>query len=180
MAVKRYPVQYVKKYKYQPDDGETEDITFMANGYIFPLFKSYTGEELGVALDDYRKGMLEEAVNEDTVKLIAKYDAAQDYETKEKLILENPSLVTYMVKAAMNAADVKEGLSLIDALLIVSHVCALPEDEHAEALALGTELLPEEIYQDPMFAFEILDMAFKYSDHVKKNSNLKMGNRTTH
>lgn len=169
MALKRYPVRYVRTYKYKTESGETEDITFMANGYLFPLFKSYAGVELGKALDDYKRGLLK-IVTPETAEVIAKFDVAQNADEKLRVVTSNPEVLLSMLHTAQETANTERGLSLIDLLLIVTRVCALPESEHAEALGIGMELLPQEIYEDPAFAFEILELAVQYDNSVKKNA----------
>lgn len=172
MAIKRYPTRYVKSYLYKdPHSGEEEDIVFMANGHLFPLFKSCTGVELGTALSDYKKSLLT-VVNKETVELIGKFEAAKTEEEKTQAVLDNPELIVSTIKQAQEADDIN-GLSMIEHLLIVMHVCALPEDEQAEALAIGYEILPQEVYEDPTLALELLDMAMTYESIAKKNSRYR-------
>lgn len=178
MAIKRYPVRYVRTYKYKTESGETEDITFMANGYLFPLFKSYAGVELGKALEDYKHGLLK-IVTPKTAEVLAKFDLAQDSDEKFRVVTENPEVMLSMLQTAEETANTENGLSLIDLLLIVTRVCALPEADHAEALGIGMELLPQEIYEDPAFAFEILNLAVQYDNSVKKNSLFQPKKGTT-
>lgn len=172
MALKRYQPRYVKTYTYKdPDSGEADDIVFMANGYLFPLFKSYAGVELGTALDDYKKS-LTGVLNEDTVRLMTKFETATTPDERLAVILEDPELIVKMVREAQNTDDIG-GMSMIEYLLIVMRVCALPEADHAEALGLGYELLPQEVYEDTALAFELLGMAMNYDTAVKKNSKFR-------
>lgn len=170
MAFKRYPLRYVRTFKYQnPESKETEDITFMANGYLFPLFKSLAGVELGKALEDYKKELLK-IVNPEVVEVIGKFDAAASADEKFEVVKQNPEALLHALTLAQQAMGVESaGLSLIELLLIITRVCALPESDHAEALAAGLELLPEECFQDPALAFEILGLAVQYDDSAKKN-----------
>lgn len=174
--IKRYPVRYVRTYKYNDEvSGDVEDIVFMANGYLFPLFKSYAGIELSNALDEYRRGLLS-IVKPDLVEAMTKLELAQTGEEKLKFITEKPGILLEAVKAAQNIATVKEsGLSLIELLFIVMRVCALPETDHAEALATGIELLPQSVYEDMGLAFDLLSLAIQYDSHVKKNSATHFG-----
>lgn len=173
MAIKRYPLRYVKTYKYQDESGNEEDIVFMANGFLFPLFKSYVGVELTKALTDYKKGLLN-AVTKETLEVVAKYEAATNPDEKVNVILNNPETVVAALQGAQSA-DTVNGLSLIDALLIVMRVCAIPESDHAEALALGTELIPQECFEDPQLALELLNLAIQYEDKAKKNFVYRRG-----
>lgn len=169
MAIKRYPTRYVKSYLYKdPHSGEEEDIVFMANGYLFPLFKSCTGVELGQALSDYKKGLMT-VVNKETVDLIGKFEAAKTPEEKMQVVTENPELLISTIKQAQET-DELNGLSMIEWLLIIMRVCALPQNDHAEALAAGYEILPQEVYEDPTLALELLNMAMDYEAIAKKNS----------
>ena len=77
-----------------------------------------------------------------------------------------------MVREAQKTDDIG-GMSMIEYLLIVMRVCALPEADHAEALGLGYELLPQEVYEDTALAFELLGMAMNYDTAVKKNSKFR-------
>ena len=57
--IKRYPLKLVKVYRYtDPETGEQDDLLFIANGALFPLFKSLSGVELGDALAEYKKSIL--------------------------------------------------------------------------------------------------------------------------
>lgn len=173
MPIKRYTPKYVRTYKYtDKESGETEDIVFMANGYLFPLFKSLSGVELGTALKDYKESIMQIATPE-VVEVLAKFDVAKTADEKVNEILAKPDVVLNALRAAMHATGNGAGLSLTEMLLIVTHVCALPADDHAEALSLGTELLPQEVYQDPALAFSILEIAMDYESAVKKNSALR-------
>lgn len=174
--IKRYPVRYVRTYEYRDDEsGEIESIAFMANGYLFPLFKSYAGTELSKALDEYKRGLLS-IVKPDIVQALAKLELAQSSEEKIDIVTSSPELLLEAVRAAQEIATVKEsGLSLIELLMIVMRVCALPEADHAEALAAGIELLPQEVYEDMGLAFELLNLAIQYDAHVKKNSASQFG-----
>lgn len=172
MAIKRYQPRYVKSYVYKdPNSGEEDEIVFMANGYLFPLFKSYAGVELGKALTDYKTGLLN-VINKDTMEFVAKYEAAGTADEKLGLIMENPELLINTVQKAQETDSIG-GMSMIEYLLIVMHVCALPESDHAEALALGYEILPQEVYEDTALAFELLNMAMEYEGQVKKNSKFR-------
>jgi hypothetical protein len=173
MAIKRYPTSYVKVYQYKYNN-EVEDIVFMANGYLFPLFKSYAGVELDVALEEYRRSLLC-ILSEENTNVLCKYEAAQNPDDKLKVISENTEIFISILKVATETAQIKPGLSLIELIMIAMHVCALPEADHAEALSFGYELLPEELYQEPQLAFELLTLAIKYNDNVKKNATLLRG-----
>lgn len=170
MAIKKYAPKFVRVFKYtDPDTGETDDIVFRANGNLFPLFKSYTGVELGKALDDYKKG-LTEMLSEDTIKAIAAFDSAKDADAKLETVMSSPDVFLKMLQAANDTATIDGGLSLVELILIVMHVCALPEDEHAEALAAGYELLPQDCYEDPQLALDLLLLAIQYEEHAKKKT----------
>ena len=173
MAFKRYPTRYVRTYEYKDkESGEVDNIVFMANGYLFPLFKSFTGVELGKALEDYKKGLMG-VVNKDTMEAIAKFETAQGSDEKIGVVMANSEVLMTAFKAAQDTDNIVGGLSLIEVLLVIMRVCALPEADHAEALAVGIELLPHEIYEDPQFAFELLNMAMEYDNHAKKNSTFR-------
>lgn len=173
MAIKRYAPKYVRTYKYtDKESGETEDIVFMANGYLFPLFKSLAGVELGTALAEYKQSVMQIATPE-VVEVLAKFDLAKTPDEKLGEIIAKPEVMVKALREAMNAAGNGAGLSLTEMLLIVTHVCALPASDHAEALSLGTELLPQEVYEDPALAFSILEIAMDYETVVKKNSVLR-------
>ena len=172
MALKRYQPRYVKTYTYKdPDSGEEDNIVFMANAHLFPLFKSYAGVELGTALDDYKKS-LTGVLNEGTVRLMTKFETATTPDERLAVILEDPELIVKMVREAQKTDDIG-GMSMIEYLLIVMRVCALPEADHAEALGLGYELLPQEVYEDTALAIELLGMAMNYDTAVKKNSKFR-------
>lgn len=180
MAIKRYAPKYIRVYKYtDKESGETEDIAFMANAYLFPLFKSLAGVELGDALNDYKKSLIGIA-KPDVVEALAKYDIAGNPDEKLAILNSNPDLILNALTEAVDATNIGQGLTLVELLLICSHVCALPESEHAEALAVGTELLPQEIYENTAFAFDLLELIFQYETAVKKNLIFaKAGNKTT-
>lgn len=170
--IKRYETRYIKSYPYKdPETGEQEEIVFMANGYLFPLFKSFTGIELSAALNAYKLN-LTKVLSPEILQAITKYEASSNVDEKISAITENPETFLKMLEAAESTANVQPGLSLIELLLIVMRVCALPEAEHADALALGLELLPQEVYEKPELAFELLELAVKYDNHAKKNSTI--------
>ncbi len=179
MGIKRYPLRLAKTYRYKdPETGEEDDLLFVANGELFPLFKSLSGVELGDALSDYKKDILG-VVNEKSAKMIAEFCAAETEAAKFEIAKKDPKLIVSMLRAAQEAATVERaGFSLIELLLISTHICALPESERGDALAAGLELLPDEIYQDISFAFEILQLAVQFEDNAKKNSDfLRMAAR---
>jgi hypothetical protein len=173
MAIKRYPTSYVKVYQHKYGN-EVEDIVFMANGYLFPLFKSFAGIELDVALEEYRRNILG-ILSEENTNVLYQFEAAENPDDKLKVISQNTEIFLSILKAATDTAQIKPGLSLIELIMITMHVCALPEADHAEALSIGYELLPEELYQEPQLAFELLTLALKYNDNVKKNATLLRG-----
>ena len=175
MAFKRYPLRYVKTYRYEDkESGEVEDIVFMANGYLFPLFKSLTGVELGDAIADYKKGLLG-LISKDMIDVMTRYEAAGTSEEKLQVIAENPDVVVSALREAQETDSIG-GLSLMDLLLVIMRVCALPEEDHAEALAAGAEILPQECFEDPQLALELLTLAITYDENAKKNSNYRAQN----
>ena len=169
--VKRYTTQYVKSYHYKDPNGEEEDIVFMANGYLFPIFKSFTGLELGKVLDEYKTNLTKK-LSPEMLKAVAKFEVSDSVDAKIETIMQNSDVFLAMLQSAEDTATIQPGLSLIELILITMRVCAMPVEEHAEALSVGIELLPEEVYQDPQLAFELLDLAFKYEEHAKKNSTI--------
>lgn len=173
MAIKRYPVRYIKTYHYVDETtGEGEDIVFMANGYLFPLFKSLTGIELTTALDEYKKGLMG-IVTPENMQALYKLQEATDADTKLEVAMANSEALLGMVKVASDTAKYGgAGLDLIELIMICTRICALPESDRAEALGAGTELLPAEVYQDPALAFELLQLATAYEDNAKKNSKV--------
>ena len=174
MAVKRYVKRYVKTYSYVDEaTGESEDIVFMANGYLFPLFKSLAGVELTDALENYHKGLLG-IVTEDNLKALFKFQEAPDADAKLAVAEENQDAIISMLSAASKVQHYGEaGLDFIELVLICTRVCAMPENERAEALGIGTEILPAEVYQDPAFAFEILQLVSDYDQDAKKNLKVR-------
>lgn len=173
MAIKRYPVRYIKTYHYTDETtGESEDIVFMANGYLFPLFKSLTGVELTVALDEYKKGLME-IVTAENMQALYKLQEADDADAKLDVAMDNQEALLNMLKVASDTKRYGDaGLDLIELIMICTRICALPQSDHAEALGAGTEILPEEVYQDPELAFELLKLATAYDDNAKKNSKV--------
>ena len=173
MAVKRYEKRYVKTYHYTDEEtGESEDIVFTANGYLFPLFKSLAGVELTDALADYHKGLIG-MISEDNLKAIFKFQEAPDADAKLAVAEQNQDAILSMLKVATETKAYGEaGLDFIELLLICTRVCSMPEDDRQEAIGIGTEILPEEVYQDPSFAFEILQLATEYDSDAKKNSKV--------
>ncbi|MBR3617263.1 MAG: hypothetical protein IKN46_01165 [Acholeplasmatales bacterium] len=166
--LKTYARKYVKSYAYKnPDTGEEERLDFLVSAELFPLFKSYTGVELGTALNEYRRELLN-IVNQETVEAVAKFDTA-DNEDKLNILIENKEVFDKIYVTAENSDSVN-GFSLIEALLITTRALALPKDDRANALAAGLELLPEEVFNSPEFAFSILESAVSYDNFVKKNS----------
>lgn len=166
MAVKRYPVKYVKSYTYVDEDTKEEEvIAFMANANLFPVFKSFVGKELGDCLEEYRNSILK-ALDKESIEVITKIESAKDVDEKLEILLENKESVSALFNTALTQDE--NGLTFLECILICTRVCALPEGDRAEALAIGYELLPDEIYQDPTFALDILNMAMTYEQKVKK------------
>ena len=171
MAVKRYPKRFVAIYHYtDPDSGQEEDISFVANGRIMPLFKSMVGVELAKALEEYKESLCK-VLNKNSVEAVFKFDEAKSSADKLAVLSDNIEDFSAMMRAALEVHSYGESdIDLIEAILICARICALPADDEGEALALGTEIIPDEIYQDPTFAFEILQLAINYEAHAKKNS----------
>ena len=79
-----------------------------------------------------------------------------------------------MLKAANDTKPQGDaGLDLIELIMICTRICALPEQDRAEAMGYGTELLPQEVYEDTALAFELLTLAVAYDDDVKKNGKVR-------
>lgn len=173
MAVKRYKTKYAKAYHYNnPDTGEEEIISFVANANLMPVFKSIAGVELTEALDDYMTS-LSDLINEPNLETIVQFDSAKTESEKLDVVKSNADTLAAMFRTANKMATVgSSGLNLIELLLIASHVCTLPESDWAEATALGLEVLPQEAYEDVAFAFEVIKLAFDWVNFAKKNSRL--------
>ncbi len=170
--LKTYKRRYVKSYTYHdPETGEEERIDFLVSAELFPLFKSYTGVELGKALNDYRRE-LAKIMNEDTLKAVANFETSED---KVQVLIDNKEAFEKMYQVSEEANNV-DGLDLVESLLIVTRTLALPEDDRAEALGAGLELLPPEVLEDAAFAFEILNLAVSYDNFAKKNSSYQKKN----
>ncbi len=171
MAVKRYAKRFVATYHYtDPDSGQDEDIAFVANGRIMPLFKSLVGVELSKALEEYKESLCK-VINKDRVEAIFKFDEAKTADDKLAVLTDNIDDFAAMMSTAMSVRSYGENdIDLIEAILLCARICALPTEDEGEALAIGREIIPDEIYQDPTFAFEILQLAINYESHAKKNS----------
>lgn len=174
MALKRYVRKFVRTYIYKdPDTGEEDMITFIANGYLFPLFKSLAGIELTDALAEYKNGLLG-LVSKENMEVLYKFQSAEDADAKLSIAKENAEALIAMLQAASKTRPQGDaGLDLIELVMICTRVCALPESERAEALGYGTELLPQEVYEDPALAFELLTLVTEYDDDVKKNGKVQ-------
>lgn len=170
MALKRYARKFIKTYTYRDEEtGEEELLTFMANGYLFPLFKSLAGVELTDALADYKKGLLG-MVSKENLEALFKLQATENATEKLEVAKANAETLLALFQAASNTAPQGEaGLDLIELIMLCTRICAIPESERAEAMGLGTELLPPEVYEDPTLAFELLSLAVGYDEDVKKN-----------
>lgn len=173
MALKRYARKFVKTYIYKDETtGEEDTITFMANGYLFPLFKSLAEVELTDALADYKKGLLG-IVKQDSLEALFKLQATENADDKLKIAKENADALLGLLQVANSTATQGEaGFDLIELIMICTRLCALPESERAEAMGYGTELLPQEVYEDPTLAFELLSLAVAYDEDVKKNGKV--------
>lgn len=172
--MKRYTKKFVKTYIYEdPETGEEDTIVFMANGYLFPLFKSLAGVELTDALTEYRNGLLN-IVSPENMEVLYKLQEAGDADAKLSVAKENAGALFAMLKAANDTRPQGDaGLDLIELVMICTRICALPEHERAEAMGLGTELLPQEVYEDTALAFDLLTLAVAYDDDVKKNGKVR-------
>lgn len=170
MSFKTYKPRFVRSFLYTDEDGTREEIVFMANGYLFPLYKSYTGVELTKALDDYSKELVK-LIDNDALKAVMEYDNAEG-DGKLEAVLENKNAFAKLFGAAFNADNVG-GMSLTETLMIVMRVCALPQEDHAAALAAGVELLPQECFDDPELALDLLRLAGDYNAHAKKKSDFQ-------
>lgn len=166
MAVKRYERRFGATYHYVGEDGE-EDIAFVANGNLLPIFKTITGVELSTALDEYMTS-LNNGMSEDKLKLIFQLSNASNSEEMLSIIEQNSELCIDLARFGQEAKVQSTGMNLIDALLISMRICAMPKDDWQEALAFGEDILPDEIFQNPTFAFEILKSALSFNTHSKK------------
>ncbi|MBR2200756.1 MAG: hypothetical protein IJ894_08445 [Bacteroidales bacterium] len=173
MAVKRYTPKYAKKYEYtDPETGAVDVIPFVANANLLPVFKSIAGVELTVALDEYTDNIIK-MFDEQNVGVVVQFDEADTAEAKMDVIRNNTDAFVAMMRVANDMAFVAgSGFSLIELLLNAAHICTLPESDWAEATALGIELLPQEVYTDIAFAFEIVRLVFDWVNFAKKNSLL--------
>ncbi len=174
MALKRYPKRFVKTYIYNnPDTQEEDTITFMANGYLFPLFKSLAGVELTDALTEYKNSLLT-IVSPENMEVLYKIQEAEDADAKLSIAKEYAGPLLAMLQTANNTKPQGEaGLDLIELIMLCTRICALPEHERAEAMGYGTELLPQEVYEDTALAFELLTLAVGYDEDVKKNGRVR-------
>lgn len=174
MALKRYTRKFIKTYSYtDPETGEEDTIVFMANGYLFPLFKSLAGVELTDALAEYKNGLLD-IVRPENMEVLYKLQEAEDADAKLSIAKENAGPLFEMLKAANDTKPQGDaGLDLIELIMICTRICALPEQDRAEAMGYGTELLPQEVYEDTALAFELLTLAVAYDDDVKKNGKVR-------
>lgn len=166
--VKRYKKKFALTYHYVDEDG-AEDIAFVANGRMLPLFKSMTGVELSDAINDYLAS-LRKITSENNLRALFKFTNEDNPDSKISIVQDNADDFLDMFKVALGAKVGDDGMDLVETILICARVCAMPEDDQKEALAIGTEILPDEIYQDPQFAFEILKLAIGYTEDAKKNS----------
>lgn len=173
MAVKRYTPKYAKAYEYNdPATGEVDIITFVANANLMPVFKSISGVELTAALDEYLANM-SKMLDEQNISAIVQFDAAATPEEKLAVAKDNAEAFVAMMRVAVEMAAVEgAGLSFMELLLNATHICALPEADWAEAAAANLELLPQEIYTDIAFGFEIVQLVFAWVTFAKKNSQL--------
>lgn len=173
MALKRYARKFVKTYTYtDPETGEEDTITFMANGYLFPLFKSLAGVELTDALADYKKGLLG-ITKPENIEVLYRLQATENADEKLKIAKDNSEALLALLQAANKAApEGGAGLDLIELIMLCTRICALPENDRAEAMGYGTDLLPQEVYEDPTLAFELLTLAVGYDEDVKKNGRV--------
>lgn len=166
MAVKRYERRFGATYHYVGADGE-EDIPFVANGNLLPIFKTITGVELSTALDEYMT-TLNNGMSEDKLKLIFQLSNASNSEEMLSIIEQNPELCIDLARFGQDVKVQSTGMNLIDALLISMRICAMPKDDWQEALTLGEDIIPDEVFQSPTFALEILKSALSFNERSKK------------
>lgn len=169
MAVKTYQRHFGISYEYKDaNTGEAEQIPFVANAKLLILFKTITGVELSKALDDY-KNSIADVVSAENMQAVFKFTNAETPDERLEILMANPDRFEELLKTALNVRQYN-GVDLIAAILISARIAAMRDEDQAEAITLGEEILPEEVYQNPTLAFDILKLAFDYDVYTKKKS----------
>lgn len=169
MAVKTYQRHFGISYEYKDSNtGATENIPFVANAKLLILFKTITGVELSKALDDY-KNSIANVVSADNMQAVFKFTNAETPDERLEVLMSSPAQFEELLKAALDVRQYN-GVDLITAILISARIAAMRDEDQAEAITLGEEILPEEVYQNPTLAFDILKLAFDYDMYAKKKS----------
>lgn len=169
MAVKTYQRHFGISYEYKDSNtGEIENIPFVANAKLLILFKTITGVEMSKALDDY-KNSIGNVVSADNMQAVFKFTNAETPDERLEVLMSSPAQFEELLKAALDVRQYN-GVDLITAILISARIAAMRDEDQAEAITLGEEILPEEVYQNPTLAFDILKLAFDYDMYAKKKS----------
>ncbi len=175
--IKKYehkPANFIEYYDYQ-DEEEVVRFNFKASLETFILFKSIVGECLTVGLERYQKQLVEVGSGVD-FKLLSDFFIATEEE--KKLMLESNQEVLTKALSQSNKvlSDVHiydNGMEFSDAIIHTMYVASLPKEIQAEAIAIGIESLPAEVYQDINLFPRLIQRLLKTKTELKKKHLLK-------
>lgn len=178
MSVKKYehkPASFLEYFDYIEDDGSTTRFNFKASLETFILFKSVTGECLTLGLNRYQKNLISAGTSEE-FELLNNFFIASEEERVELLKNDREKITKAISKTNRDIAEVhiyENGMEFSDAIIHVMYVASLPEDMKNEALAIGIESLPQEVYRDIGLFPKLIQRLLKTKTELKKKHLLK-------
>lgn len=167
--------RYCVSYEWTNEEGETELIPFAANGNLFPLFKSFTGKELGDALNEYSKASV--ALNSSPAgKAFLEYYGLRGKPDEQKLYgMKHLQELNDYVDKSKEICILTSGMNLLEVLPMVMHACVYSGEEARELLAAGYDSLPGEVYEDTAFCMDLFNLIYGFQDYSKKKSHYPIG-----
>ncbi len=166
--------KFVDYYEYEEKDGTKTRFNFKSSFDTFLIFKDITGECLTVGLDRFQKQQL---------KVLENFNGNIDFftldEQDKKRILEDSSRKEQILEGikkgyeqAIEPHVYECGLEFSDAVILSMFAAGLNENDRTEALGLGIECLPEEIYTDITFFTKLITNLMKTKKDLKKKGLL--------
>lgn len=176
--IKKYehkPANFIEAFDYIEEDGSITRFNFKASLEVFILFKSITGECLTVGLDRYQQELVGVGTSED-FELLTNFTLETE-EGKSKLLEEKgPELKRALSQANKKINDIhiyENGMEFSDAIIHTMYVASLPKEIQDEAIAIGIESLPQEVYQDIGLFPKLIARLLKTKTELKKKHLLK-------
>lgn len=147
----------VRKFDCTYDDGTLGEIVFKASGNLFPLYKSFTGEDLMSAYDDYV------LLTQKNGKEIETKTGMSRVELNQLPIEERSKII---VKSKVKIKD--DGTDFTNSVMLAMFLNGLPQHQQNEYLAAGLDCLPYRFYTDVDIIESVMQLLIQFLTSEKK------------